>query len=141
MYRSLTLLLAATAALVNNVAAVPMVTRDVDTVPVMPGGVEDIVITAQNTLNATNPEAVPQHSNETMFSIQANARLPMNLVNNIGGAVNAYVTGLDPSGRIVFVQSNGQFYYPPADASYTTPREVTANIAIPLNTGYVRIVC
>lgn len=59
----------------------------------------------------------------------------MNLVNNIGGAVNAYVTGLDPSGRIVFVQPNGQFYYPPADQSYTTPREVFANIAIPLNTG------
>lgn len=136
MYKSLSLFLVATAALVSNVAAVPLISRQTaGTVPVMPGGVEDIVITAENTLNATNPVATPPHSNETSFSIQANSRLPMNLVNNIGGAVNAYVTGLDPSGRIVFVQPNGQFYYPPADPSYTTPREVFANIAIPLNTG------
>ncbi|SMQ46604.1 unnamed protein product [Zymoseptoria tritici ST99CH_3D7] len=139
MYTSWSLLLAATATIFHNVAAAPPKTKN--TVPVMPGGVKDIIITAENTLNATNPNPTP--SNETTFSIEANSRLPLNLVNNMGGAVNAYITGLDPSGRIVFVQPNGQFFYPYADASYTAPREVFANIAIPLNTvrgGTTRIV-
>lgn len=136
MYRSLTLLLAATTALVGNAVAAPVVPRQtVDAIPVMPGGVENLVITAANTLNATNPVAVPSQSNVTIHSLVATPQLPMSLVNNIGGAVNAYVTGLDPTGRIVFVLSSGQFYYPPADASYTTPVEVLENVAIPLNTA------
>ncbi|KAI5367218.1 Putative beta-1,3-glucanase, Osmotin/thaumatin-like superfamily, glucan endo-1,3-beta-glucosidase [Septoria linicola] len=137
MHTSFKALLLATACLVGQVVAAPAVSiavrQTVDTVPVQPGGVEDIVITAENTLNATNPSPIP--ANDTRISIQANRRLPLALVNNIGGAVNAYVTGLDPSGRVVFVQPNGQFFYPPADASYTTPREVFGNIAIPLNAG------
>lgn len=122
------------AALVSLVVAAPLITRDVkDPVPVMPGGVEDIILTAENTLNATNPDPNPPSNATSPFSFQANNRLPLNLVNNIGGAVNAYITGLDPSGRIIFVQPNGRFYYPTADASFTTPREIFANIAIPLN--------
>lgn len=54
MYTSLSLFLAATAALVSNVAASPLVSRQSPaTVPVMPGGIEDIIITAENTLKAT----------------------------------------------------------------------------------------
>lgn len=136
MYKSFSLFLVATAALVSNVAATPLMGRQsIQAVPVMPGGVQDLIITAENTLNATNADARAPARNETSFRTAGNSRLPMNLVNNIGGAVNAYVTGLDPTGRIVFVQSNGQFFYPYADGSYTTPREVFANIAIPLNTA------
>lgn len=125
-----------TAALVSHVAAIPLISRRTSgAIPVRPGGIKDIVITAQNTLNATNPVSTPTHANATSFIAHANQNLPMALVNNIGGAVNAYITGLDPSGRIVFVQPNGQFFYPYADASYTTPREIFADIAIPLNTG------
>ncbi|PPJ61141.1 hypothetical protein CBER1_04152 [Cercospora berteroae] len=137
MRASLRALLLTAACIVGQVAAAPAVSVVVrqtpDAVPVMPGGVEDLIITAENTLNATNPEPVP--ANETRMGIQANRQLPLALVNNIGGAVNAYITGLDPSGRVVFVQPNGQFMYPPADASFTTPREVFGNIAIPLNSA------
>lgn len=110
MRASLRALLLTAACIVGQVAAAPAVSVVVrqtpDAVPVMPGGVEDLVITAENTLNATNPEPVP--ANETRMGIQANRQLPLALVNNIGGAVNAYITGLDPSGRVVFVQPNGK---------------------------------
>ncbi|KAF7185199.1 Glucan endo-1,3-beta-glucosidase [Pseudocercospora fuligena] len=133
--RSYLTILAVAAGLLGNALAAPTVHSVLRrSVPVMPGGVEDIVITKDNTLNATNMSPI-SHKQNNVVSIAANSRLPLALVNNIGGAVNAYVTGLDPSGKIVFLQPNGQFYYPPCDASYSTPRETTGNIAIPLNTA------
>lgn len=122
---------AATASLFDRVLSAPTTRRSV---PVMPGGVEDLIITKENTLNATNMSPIT-HKQENVVSIAANSRLPLALVNEIGGAVNAYVTGLDPSGKIVFLQSNGNFYYPPCDSSFSTPREVHGNVAIPLNTA------
>ncbi|EME44110.1 glycoside hydrolase family 64 protein [Dothistroma septosporum NZE10] len=139
MHSFFTAFLAATY-IVGTALAAPVVHRANDATPVMPGGVQDLVITKENTLNATSSQPVTNsttgaRAKGNILSVQANSRLPLALVNNMGGAVNAYVTGLDPSGKVVFVQSNGQFYYPPCDASYTTPREVTGPIAIPLNTA------
>lgn len=114
MHTSWRSLLLTAACIVGQAAAAPLVSvvvRDtVDAVPVMPGGVQDLVITAANTLNATNSSPIPANTtvNTHRLSIQATQRLPLNLVNNIGGAVNAYITGLDPSGRVVFVQPNGE---------------------------------
>ncbi|KAK4629070.1 Glucan endo-1,3-beta-glucosidase [Fulvia fulva] len=140
MHSFFTAILAATS-LIGSTLAAPVVHRADDAItPVSPGGVEDLVITAENTLNATNSQPITNSTTgakpeEDIMSIQANQRLPLALVNNMGGAVNAYVTGLDPSGKVVFVQGNGQFYYPPCDSSYTSPREVNGPIAIPLNTA------
>lgn len=107
-------LVLAAACFIGQVVAAPAVSvavRDaIDAVPVMPGGVEDLVITAANTLNATNPSPIPANTTvkTNRLSFQATRQLPLNLVNNIGGPVNAYITGLDPSGRVVFVQPNGE---------------------------------
>ena len=59
--------------------------------------------------------------------------LPISLVNNFGGgSINAYVTGLDSSNRLVILQPSGIYYYPTADASISTPQAINAEIAIPL---------
>lgn len=53
-------------------------------------------------------------------------------MNNLGSDnVNAYITGLDSSGQVVMVSSDGTFYYVPSPGS-TTPQPITANVAIPL---------
>ena len=56
-------------------------------------------------------------------------------MNNFAGAINGYVTGLDADGSLVFLQSDGSWYYPTADSSETTPTEITADIAIPVAEG------
>jgi hypothetical protein len=96
---------------------------------VSPGDAKDIIITNQDTLNGTLAGSGIAHKPDI---INANANLPLTFTNNFsGGAVNVYVTGLDPNSEIVFLQSNGQWYYPPSTTS-TTPVAITGNIVIPL---------
>ena len=99
-------------------------------VKVHPGDANDIVITTQDTVNATTPAP----ANSTIKGqIAATEQLPISIVNNFpGGAINAYVTGLDTSNRLVMLQPDGTFYYPMADSSVATPQNVTGDIAIPL---------
>ncbi|EME45635.1 glycoside hydrolase family 64 protein [Dothistroma septosporum NZE10] len=113
--------------LATPVPAGPATASDQPTVA-QPGGVSDIILTAQNTLNATNGSPPPH------FQQLSAMNLPLALVNEIrAGPVTAYITGLDTSNRLVFVQSNGQFYYPTAQQGNTTPQQVPdANIGIPL---------
>lgn len=113
----------------GTVATLPFVNNNNNPIIVQPGAVNDIVITRQNTLNATDDSPPPP-----MFSPQATPRLLLNLVNQIkAGPVSAYITGLDVRGRLVFVQSNGKFYYPTVTPGRTKPQQIKdANIAIPL---------
>lgn len=94
-------------------------------VNVSPGGSGSLTVTANNTLNATNPS--------TTASAPITSGLQLNLINNLAGqgAVNCYITGLDHNNQLVMLQPNGQFYYPSASDD-TTPQQVTADIAIPL---------
>lgn len=91
---------------------------------VTPGDAKDIVLTAKNTLNATTPLSD--------FVRRSGGQLPLALVNNFAGSVNAYVTGLDANGLLVMLQPDGTFYYPTCTSSQTTPQLITANVAIPL---------
>ena len=88
------------------------------------------VITDQNTLNTT--VAPPSSSYRIFPAAIAGGQLPLSLVNNFptNGTLNAYITGLDTNGRLVMVQSNGQFYYPTTDSAVPVP--ITDDLAIPL---------
>ena len=116
-------LLAAVASIVCQTWAAP--------IHVHPGGPQDIIITNQDTVNATHG---PPTSNITkqVDAAAATAQLPFSLVNNFsGGSINAYVTGLDDNGDLVMLQPNGQWYYPTATSS-GVPQAINANVAIPL---------
>ncbi|KAI0803722.1 glycoside hydrolase family 64 protein [Xylaria sp. FL0064] len=99
---------------------------------VRPGGVDDIVITADNILNSTTTRQI----GDTKTILKTNAAqagaLPISVVNNFGGGMYMYLTGQDSSGTPVLLGANGQFVYPQADGT-GVPQEITANIALPLN--------
>ena len=98
---------------------------------VHPGNANDIIITSQDTLNGTLIGGTTDQVNGAAI-INANAQLGLAFENNYGGAsVNVYVTGEDTNGDVVFVTSNGQFYYPPSTTS-TTPVPITDDVSIPL---------
>jgi hypothetical protein len=105
-------------------------------VVVTPGNAQDVIVTKENTVNATKPaplnQTAPANQN-TKIAAATNGQLPLALVNNLsGGAVNAYVTGLDASNHLVMLQPDGTFYYPSANPSSGVPQPVTVNCAIPL---------
>ncbi|KAK4545662.1 hypothetical protein LTR36_002615 [Oleoguttula mirabilis] len=105
-------------------------------VMVHPGGVDDIVITNQDTLNATRTAPANATSGSTNIvedvASTASSKLPLAFVNNFAGSINAYVTGLDPEGQLVFLQADGTWFYPTADTSQSAPVEISANLAIAL---------
>jgi len=128
----LNLALAAAGSLVGIVSAAPLVT-------VHAGSAEDIIITKQDTVNATSPAPEDASSKVAipLSRVEAvavkSSKLPLNLVNNYpGDSINAYVTGLDSNGRLVMLRPGGTFFYPKCDASTGVPQNVTANVAIPL---------
>ncbi|KAK3630025.1 hypothetical protein LTR56_017669 [Elasticomyces elasticus] len=117
--------------LLGGVSALPVI-------KVHPGDANDIIINSQNTLNATR--AGPANSTTTVSSVQiaehvalSPGQLPLSLVNNLGGAVNAYVTGLNSGGQLVMLQPDGQWYYPTCDPAMSAPQPINANVAIALN--------
>ena len=110
-------------ALARAISAAPVVI-------VSPGNAGDIVITKENTVNATVPAPT---GNNTELLTMAGGKLPLALVNNFGGgAINAYVTGLDSQNHLIMLKPDGTFYYPTAEPSDATPRPITVNCAIPL---------
>ncbi|KAK4069613.1 CAZyme family GH64 [Trichoderma aggressivum f. europaeum] len=128
--RTLTIL----TALIGAVSAAPsLIARAASPFSVAkPGGVDDIVITANNTLNGT------YHSSTTVSKqfIQTRAQaghLPIQLVNNFsGGQVNAYISGLDTDNRVVFVRGDGSLVYPSSGGSgVPVPISTPINIALP----------
>jgi hypothetical protein len=94
-------------------------------VRVHPGGAEDIIITNKDTVNATNPAPANATSKVSTLKVSedvasTNGRLPLSLVNNFAGAINAYVTGLDSNSELVMLQPDGTWYYPTCDQSVST---------------------
>ena len=106
-------------------------TLAIPVIRVQPGDKDDLIITKENTINATTP--APLDNSTSSDRIASTARLPLSLVNNFGGGtINAYVTGLDASNRLVMLQPNGRYYYPSARPGDVIPQIVNANVAIPL---------
>ncbi|KAI1329985.1 glycoside hydrolase family 64 protein [Xylariaceae sp. FL0255] len=113
---------------------------------VTPGGVDDIVITAESILNSTTKyiitdNAPPQtiqdapasnsgSTHHTDVASTASAQLPMTIVNNFGNGMYMYITGADDNGNACFVGSSGGYIYPPASGS--VPQPITASIGIAL---------
>lgn len=132
---------ALTAAIIGRALAAPVVI-------VHPGNANNLVITNKDTVNATNPAPLnstspagvnstnPASGNSTLFAkpkVLETEQLPLSFVNNFaGGAINAYITGLDSNNELVLLQPDGTFYYPTCDSSATTPQAITTNVAIPV---------
>ncbi|KAM0257693.1 hypothetical protein ACHAQJ_004258 [Trichoderma viride] len=98
-----------------------------------PGGVDDIVITADNTLNGTyHSHNTTTVSKNTIHSRALAGNLPIQLVNSFGGGqVNAYISGLDSNNNVVFIAADGSLIYPSSGGS-SVPVPITSPIAIPL---------
>ncbi|KAF1348174.1 glucanase B [Delphinella strobiligena] len=127
--RLLTKFALAAVVLVNHALAVPLIAR--------PGGAADIIINADDTLNATasssstSEAAVPVHILAAAATSTA-GQLNIALKNNLASSkVHAYVTGLDVNGALVMLQPNGNWYYPTATSS-GVPVQITGNVAIPV---------
>ncbi|KAI1432247.1 glycoside hydrolase family 64 protein [Xylaria sp. CBS 124048] len=87
-----------------------------------PGGVDDLVITKDNTLNKTMARF-------KLANVQSGT-LPISVMNNFGDGMNMYLTGLDRAGTPCLLGANGQYVYPQATSG--NPQEIKSNIAIPL---------
>lgn len=108
---------------------------------ITPGSAENIVLSADNTVNATTSvqaqaleiaaaEAAMPKVN--MFATQSSDYLELSFVNKMASTnVKAYVTGTDSNGALVMLYPNGTWYYPPATTA-STPQPITADVAIPL---------
>ncbi|RMZ82663.1 hypothetical protein DV738_g1612, partial [Chaetothyriales sp. CBS 135597] len=83
-------------------------------------------VRSNNTLNST---VAPDSTESQPLPI---GQLQISLVNNYNtdAALNAYITGLDSTGRLVMLQPNGEFYYPQTNS--TVPIAVDSSIVIPL---------
>ncbi|KAI7968663.1 hypothetical protein EIK77_000816 [Talaromyces pinophilus] len=64
----------------------------------------------------------------------ANAQLPISIFNGLAedDALHVYVTGFDSNHDLVFLLSNGSWFYPDPAHPSSTPTPVTADIAIPV---------
>ncbi|KAL7619483.1 hypothetical protein AAE478_010022 [Parahypoxylon ruwenzoriense] len=110
------LAVAVTTAFITETFAVPIVVK--------PGNKGDLVITKENTVNGT-------YVFENMTT--ASNPLKISLVNNFGGGqLNAYVTGLDTSGAVVMLSTDGTWYHP-NPAGSQTPVAIDGSVAIALN--------
>ncbi|PFH61594.1 hypothetical protein XA68_16944 [Ophiocordyceps unilateralis] len=103
---------------------------------VKPGGVEDVVVTEDNIMTGSF------HGNRTIVVHQNRARnngsddkpsLTLEFVNlyNTTQTINAYVTGLDASNRVVIVRADGSLLYPSSGGS-ETPVPIKESVKIPL---------
>ncbi|KAM0282166.1 hypothetical protein ACHAQH_003206 [Verticillium albo-atrum] len=99
---------------------------------VRPGGVDDVAVTEHNTLNGTFNGEYQGARGALRRDLPLPGNLPLNLVNNFdGGSLNAYISGLDSKGAVVFLAADGRLVYPTSGGS-TVPVPIKANIAIPL---------
>jgi len=115
-------LTAALAFVASGVLASPIVAT--------PGGAEAIVITDDNTVNATQHYKLPIQI--AAATTPTAGQLNLSFVNNLASDnVNAYITGLNNAGQLVMLYPNGSWYYPTADNS-GVPQPITADVAIPL---------
>ncbi|KAF2498848.1 hypothetical protein BU16DRAFT_505359 [Lophium mytilinum] len=128
-----TLAFATAASLIGQALAAPISGRLISRstgIVVTPGTVDDVIITADNTVNGT--VYTGHNGTVTAPRIQATEKLSFALVNNFDGAqINAYVTGRDASDNIVMLQADGSWYFPNPQGS-TTPVAITGNVNISL---------
>lgn len=97
------------------------------------GGVSDIVITKDNTLNGTYPYNEPKTVNMFVASAAAAPPFPLEFINNFsGGQVKAYIQGLDSKGKIVFIKPDGRLFYPTPSESDVPVEIDDSKIAITL---------
>ncbi|CAM1505963.1 Fc.00g116000.m01.CDS01 [Cosmosporella sp. VM-42] len=92
-----------------------------------PGGVDDVIITSDNTLNGTVDNSKQHRGSGTPTP----GSLDLALVNNFGDGVKAYIQGTDTNDAVVFIGADGTTIYPTAAGS-GTPVEITEPIAIAL---------
>lgn len=123
------------AAFLGAVSAAPSVgPRDEQSYTVAtPGGIQDVVVTKENTLNGTYHSSKTQviHKDDVHLFAQG-ASMRMRFHNSAGrGQVNAYLTGLDSDGRVVFVKANGVLIYPSSRGS-PVPVPIDEDISISL---------
>lgn len=117
-------LLALQALILGQTLAAPLVAH--------PGGPEDIIITDQDTVNATTTTEPSIHV-QVLTQTTTAGQLNISLVNNLASDnVNAYVTGLDANGALVMLRPNGTWYYPTYTAGTGIPQAISADVAIPL---------
>ncbi|KAI0475596.1 glycoside hydrolase family 64 protein [Xylariaceae sp. FL0804] len=123
MYGLFTLAVAAATALITPALAAPILVR--------PGGIKGIEITSLNTINATTT-----HTDDKFVSDVADTsgQLTISMVNNFGSSsMNAYITGLDTSGAVVMLNTDGAWYYPdPAGSTTPVTIDSSAGVALPL---------
>jgi hypothetical protein len=100
-------------------------------IEITPGGIEDLIVSEDTTLNGTYRG--PPHV-EPPPDVKAMAALPFHFVNNFGGEVYAYITGLDSSSRSVFVRGDGSILYPSSGGS-AVPVAIGQDIAIRIAPG------
>lgn len=94
------------------------------------GGVHDIKITAENTVNATTTK--PAGPQIWQLNKGSAGQLNLSVTNNLpSNNVNVYVTGLDANGALVMLAPTGSWYYLP-DTNASVPQPVKANVATPL---------
>jgi hypothetical protein len=99
-----------------------------------PGGVKEVIVVEDNTLNSTvyNEESILVSAKDVASKRAIPAQLPLEFVNNFGGGnVNAYLSGLDSDGAIVFLKKDGSLIYPSSGGS-KVPVQIKEDIAIPL---------
>lgn len=123
------------AALIGAVSAAPSLITRVETPfsVASPGGIDDLSLTGNNTLNGTYHS--PATSDSNRFASQAKpmpGHLPIQLINSFGGGhVNAYIAGLDSEQRVVFIKADGSLLYPSSGGS-EVPVPISDEIKIPL---------
>ncbi|KND91939.1 Glucan endo-1,3-beta-glucosidase [Tolypocladium ophioglossoides CBS 100239] len=101
--------------------------------PASPGGIEDVVVTQENTINGTYHSAETQVIQSSDIATRAiSAALPLKFVNNASnGQVYAYVTGLDSDNKVVFIKGDGTLVYPSSGGS-GAPVALTQYVSIAL---------
>ncbi|KAH7312207.1 glycoside hydrolase family 64 protein [Stachybotrys elegans] len=102
---------------------------------VQPGGIEDLTISYETTLNGTYKGDEPIVVDPVEPEAKATPTLNMRFLNRFGGFINAYITGLDPSGRVVFIRGDGSLYYPSSGGSGVPIWISQADVQIPMNPG------
>lgn len=123
--------LSVVAALLGATMAAPSidVRGDSDLTVVHPGTIKDMKVTKENTLNGTYHDAQTKVLAAPSLAERAPA-IPFEFVNNFSGrAINAYVVGLDPQKRVVFVRQDGSLVYPSSGGS-GQPVPIRENIKI-----------
>ncbi|KAK5992031.1 Glucan endo-1,3-beta-glucosidase-like protein [Cladobotryum mycophilum] len=95
-----------------------------------PGGIGDIILTKDNTLNGTG-HSTGTEIVKSKFTAAAKP-LPFAFVNNFsGGQIYAYIQGIDQSGRVAFVKGDGSYLYPSSGGS-EIPIPIDPSIGIPI---------